>query len=210
VYDTDQEQIEAIKSWWSANANWVIASVLVFIFAFVGWNWYQADQINHKEEASKLYDRLLVNISSPDGDLDDRASMISALKSDYSDLGYAVMAALFEAKDLVEAQDYDAALVALNWSADNADESLQAVISYRKALVQFELGQNDAALASLNAIAGDGHQALSFELKGDVLLAQGDESGARDAYQSALDFSADQGINNPYLEVKLNDLAVAE
>lgn len=210
MYDTDQEQIEAIKSWWSANANWVIASVLVFIFAFVGWNWYQSDQINHKEDASKLYDRLLVNISSPDGDLDDRTSMISALKSDYTDLGYAVMASLFEAKDFVEAKDYDAALVALDWSLEHADESLQAVILYRKALVQFEMGQNDASLASLNAIAVDGHQALSFELKGDILLAQGDETGARDAYQSALDFSADQGINNPYLEVKLNDLAVAE
>ena len=210
MYDTDQEQIEAIKSWWSANANWVIASVLVFIFAFVGWNWYQADQVSHKEDASRLYDRLLINISSENANLDDRVSMISALKSDYSDLGYAVMASLFEAKDFVEAEDYDSALASLNWSLEHADESLLAVINYRKALVQFEMGKNDDALASLNAISTGGHQTLSFELKGDILLAQGDVSGARDAYQSALDFSTEQGVNSSYLQIKLNDLAEAK
>lgn len=210
MYDTDQEQIEAIKAWWSANANWVIASVLVFIFAFAGWNWYQVDQQNHKEDASRLYDRLLVNVSAPEADLDDRASMISALKSEYSDLGYAVMAALFEAKDLVEAKEYDSALNSLNWAFDHADTSLQGVILYRKALVQFAKGELDAALSSLDSISGEGHQAVSFELKGDIYLAQGNESAARDAYQSAVDFSEEQGINNPYLVVKLNDLAVAK
>ena len=101
-------------------------------------------------------------------------------------------------------------MASLNWALEHADESLYAVINYRKALVQFEQGQHDDALASLNAIKTGGHQALSFELKGDILLAQGDASGARDAYQSALDFSAEQGINNPYLQVKLNDLAEAK
>ncbi|MBU2862959.1 tetratricopeptide repeat protein [Reinekea forsetii] len=210
MYDTDQEQIEAIKAWWSANANWVIASVLVFIFAFAGWNWYQVDQLNHKEEASRLYDRLLVNVSATEADLDERASMISALKTDYADLGYAVMAALFEAKDSVEAKEYSAALSSLEFAYDHADESLHGVILYRKALVQFGMGELDAALATLDAITGEGHQALTFELKGDIYLAQGNESAARDAYQSAVDLSSDQGINNPYLAVKLNDLAVAE
>ena len=48
------------------------------------------------------------------------------------------------------------------------------------------------------------------ELKGDILLAQGKIDEARAAYQAAVDLSADQGINNPYLKIKLDDLAVAE
>ena len=99
---------------------------------------------------------------------------------------------------------------ALDWAAKNAEAELLTVILYRKAVVQYALDDLDGALTSLNAMSGTGHQTLSFELKGDILLAQGKPDEARKAYKAALDLSSEQDINNPYLQLKLDDLAVAE
>jgi predicted negative regulator of RcsB-dependent stress response len=44
-------------------------------------------------------------------------------------------------------------------------------------------------------------------VKGDILLAQGDNSAARDAYASAKDVAAGQGANTALLDLKLDNLA---
>ena len=210
MYETDQEQIEAMKKWWNQNGNWVIGGVLIFILAFVGWYMYQNSAQQHRLEASTAYKSLMVTISSETPDSEERASLTQLLKSDYADVGYSVLAALLEAKRAVEADDFEAALVELNWAQENADNSLQTVILYRTALVQYSLDQLDNALTTLNEIEGEGHQALTFELKGDILVEQGKKDEARQAFQTAFDRSGNQGINNPYLKIKLDDLAVAE
>jgi len=210
VYETDQEQIEAMKGWWSQNGNWVIGGFIVFLAAFIGYHWYIASAEKHRFEASATYDQLLVNVTSESPDLEQQKSLTNLLKSDYADLGYGAMAALIEAKTAVDAQDYAAALAQLEWAEKNSDASLRSVILYRKAQVQYAMNKLDAALTTLNAIKGEGHQAVSYELKGDILLEQGKRDEARAAYQQALDMSADQSVNNPFLKIKLDDLAVAE
>jgi predicted negative regulator of RcsB-dependent stress response len=210
VYETDQEQIEAIKNWWNQNGNWVIGGFIVFIMSYVGYHWYQNSAEQHRFEASATYDELLLTITAESEDAQRRASLVSLLKDDYSDLGYATMAALIEAKAAVEADDLEKALTELDWALNNADKSLKTVILYRKAQVQYGLDRLDAALTTLASIEGEGHEAVTYELKGDILVEQGKKDEAREAFQIALDKSADQSINNPYLKVKLDDLAVAE
>ena len=210
MYDTDQEQIEAIKSWWGQNGNWVIGGFILFLAVYIGYHWYQGASEQHRHDASATYEQLLLNLTGETANSEERATLSGLLKSDYADLGYGTMAALIEAKAAVDAGDLDAALVELNWAESNADESLMAVVLYRKALVQYAQDDLDNALTTLNKIQGEGHQALTFELKGDILLEQGKKDDARKAYQAAVDLSADQSINNPYLKIKLDDLAVAE
>lgn len=210
MYETDQEQIEAIKNWWNENANWVIGGFLAFILSFAGWTWFQNSQQAQRVEASRLYDQLILNVSNSAADLEQRAEMIEQLKSGYSGMGYAVMAALIEAKDAVEVNDYAAAMSALQWAEDNADDTLLPVIKYRQALVLYAQNELDAAIVALDSIQSEGHQALTMELKGDILLEQGNVDAAREAYQAAVDASAEQGINSPFLTIKLNDLAQAE
>jgi predicted negative regulator of RcsB-dependent stress response len=210
VYETDQEQIEAMKSWWGQNGNWVIGGVILFLAAYIGFHWYQNAAEQHRYDASETYEQLLLNITDESASSEERATLSNLLKNDYADLGYGAMAALIEAKAAVDAGDLDTALTELTWAENNADESLMAIVLYRKALVQYANEDLDAALTTLNKIEGDGHQALSFELKGDILLEQGKKDDARKAYQAAVDLSADQSINNPYLKIKLDDLAVAE
>lgn len=210
MYETDQEQIEAIKNWWNQNGNWVIGGFFVFILSFVGWSWFQSSQEAHRVEASRIYDQLLTIVASDAANSAERAELINTLKSDYSKLGYAVMAALIEAKDAVEVSDYSAALTALQWAEANADKSMLPVIKYRKALVLYANDELDRALSELEGIKSEGHQALTYELKGDILLEQGKVDAAREAFQTAVDASSEQGIDSPFLTIKLNDLAKAE
>jgi len=210
VYETDQEQIEAIKGWWSQNGNWVIGGCLAFIVSYIGLYFYQSSAQTHRVDGSQAYEQLLVNLTSETPDSEALDAQIDLLKSEYKDLGYGLMAALLEAKVAVDAGNLEGALPALEWAAKNAEPALLAVILYRKAMVQYGLNDLDAALTSLNAIRGDGHQTLTFELKGDILLDQGKPDEANSAYQAALDLSGDEGIDNPYLQMKLDDLAVAE
>ena len=210
MYETDQEQIEAIKGWWNQNGNWVIGGCLVFIVSYIGLYLYQSSAQEHRIDGSQAYEQLLVNLTSETPDSEALDAQIGLLKGEYSDLGYGVMAALLEAKVAVDAGNFESALPALDWAAKNAEPALLTVILYRKAMVQYALNDLDAALTSLNAIRGDGHQTLTFELKGDILLDQGKPDEARSAYKAALDLSGDEGMDNPYLQIKLDDLAVAE
>jgi len=210
VYETDQEQIEAMKGWWNQNGNWVIGGFLVFILTFVGYHWYQSATQNHRLEASAIYEELLVNITAEVVDTEQQADLVHTLKQDYSDLGYATFASLLHAKSAVESEDYEAALTELQWAEENSANELKSVIRYRIALVNYQVGELDIALAKLDAIEGEGHEAVTFELRGDVLLEQGNKADARIAYQTAVNASEEQGIDNPYLKIKLDDLAVAE
>ncbi|WP_187265414.1 YfgM family protein [Reinekea thalattae] len=209
MYDTDQEQIEALQTWWSKYGNWVIAAFIIFIAAYVGVQLYQNARENHRIEASVIYDELSASLADSEN-TEKQQELIDALKRDYSDLGYGAMAALIAAKIDVDAGDFEAALSELDWARKNSDDELLALVQYRKAQVEFQLGELDAALSTLAAIEGTGHEAVTFELKGDVLFEQGDIEAARQAYQTAYELSSEQSINNPYLKIKLDDLAVAE
>ncbi|TCS42006.1 YfgM family protein [Reinekea marinisedimentorum] len=210
MYDTDQEQIEALQKWWSKNGNWVVGGFIIFIAAYVGVQLYQNSTENHRLEASAIYEELSESLASGAQADEKHQQLIDELKDDYADLGYGIMAALLEAKISVEEGDLDSALTELDWALDNADKTLTPVILYRKAQVLYALDELDDALTALNAIEGEGHQAVSYELKGDILLEQGKVEDARAAYQTASDLAESQSINNPYLKIKLDDLAVAE
>jgi predicted negative regulator of RcsB-dependent stress response len=206
VYETDQEQIEAIKSWWNQNGNWVIGGFIAFILAYSGYYVYESSVREHKLAGSAIYDELM---GLEDSDTETRQTLIAQLKNDYDDLTYSVLASMDEAKGAVEADDLDSALTELSWAEKHADSTLLPVVQYRKAQVLYGKNELDKALSVLSAIKGDGHQALTLELKGDVLLAQGKLDEARTAYQQAFDSSTKQNINNPYLKMKVDDLAQA-
>lgn len=206
MYDTEQEQIEAIKNWWSANGNYVIGAVLAALIGYFGWNYYQGATEARQAEASMVYDNLLEMVQSGDGSAQERSDLIETLKTEYSDTTYAVYGALQAAKNAVEEDDLSAALTELEWALDQADDSLRPVVQVRIARVQFADGQPDAALATLEGVGTEGYEVVVNELKGDVLASQGDVEAARSAYQTAFEQSQEQGINSPYLKMKLDEL----
>lgn len=210
MYETDQEQIEALKGWWVQYGNWVISGVIVFFAAYVGVNWYQHSTQQHRIAGSQVYEELLAVLVNETLDSVSRQALTSQLKTDFDDLGYGVLGALFEAKAAVEAEDYDAALAELNWAEEHADDELMNVVLFRTAQVHYQINQLDKAISTLRRMTGEGHQAVSQELMGDIFLELGRKEDAREAYLTALNLAEAQGINNPYLKIKSDQLAAVE
>ena len=60
VYKTEEEQVEAIKKWWSENGKSIIAGIIIGIAAIFGWRGYENHTAMQAKAASMLYEQLLV------------------------------------------------------------------------------------------------------------------------------------------------------
>lgn len=207
MYDTEQEQIEAIKRWWATYGNGVIGGILVALIAYFGWLYYSNSVEAKQEAASGMYITLMELVDDPSSDAGERLALAQTLKSDYSGTTYAVYAALQAAKERVEQGDLAAAEEELSWAVDNSDELLQPVAKVRLARVQFARDNGSAALSTLDSIETEGYDLVVNELRGDIHSAEGDADAAREAYRLAYEQAQQQGVESPYLKMKLDELA---
>lgn len=206
-YETEEQQVEAIKKWWVENGRSVILGVAIGAAAIFGWQGWGKYQLKKSEAASDQFTAALDALQ----DEEDAVKLAETLKSDHSGSVYAVMASLIAARDLVQADDLDAATEQLRWAMDNADQAdLKVIAQMRLARVMGAQGNVDDALALLPATVPETYTAAMDEIKGDLLFAKGDVDGAREAYQKALDNSQHGVADRNALSMKLNDLAVAE
>ena len=207
---TEEEQVEAIKRWWNENGKSLLAGIAIAILGVVGWNYYQDQQRQTAETASAYFQRLLGNASaSPLGEAERAAITHDAnmLKDQFSGGAYAEYAALMLAKLAVEKNDLEQAESELRWLLSNSPDSpLVALTNIRLAQVLQGQGKLSEALV-LAQDSDDEWQSRRLEVKGDILLAQGNNSAARDAYASAKDVAAGQGANTALLDLKLDNLA---
>lgn len=200
AYETEEQQVEAIKSWWKENGKAVVVGGVVGIGAILGWKYYQSAQVEAKDVASMSYEKTLTALQASGAEA---AESTQAFISANASSEYAVLAALQLAKVQVEAGQLDAALEQLNWIASNSkDESLIATAQVRAARIQAEQAQFDVALATLAGVKPASWAARVAELKGDIALRQGDVATARSAYTEALQAGMNQAV-----QMKLDDLA---
>lgn len=214
-FRTDEESIELIKSWWKENGTFLIVGVGVVIAAVLGYQAWQRYQGEQSQLASQRFttfsEALRPGSAVPDAT---RALLLTQLKDEHGGTGYGPLAALLEAKRLVERSEFDAASKELQWVIDTADvPSIVEVARIRLARVLAAKGDVDAALRELDGVAGPGGGdapkgaalALLEEVRGDLLLAKGDRAGAHAAYVRAI--AADKENPDPVLTVKRDDVA---
>lgn len=207
---TEEEQIEAFKAWWKKNGTSLVIAVVVGVAGYFGFQAWQKSQAEHLTEASVLFQ----SMSEAALDLTDPNNVKSAsfiadqLISDFDDTGYATFAHLYKAKMSVVAEDYPAALSALEAAKESTkDEPFKAVADLRAAQVLLAMGETDKALAQLDMVELPEFVGQKYEIKGDILVAQGNKSEARIAYQTASDALANSQVPTPLLTIKLQDLA---
>ena len=214
MYDTDEEQVEALKKWWQANGNTVITAVIIFLVAYFGLTFYRSSVQQAEEAAGSVYQQVL-DVATAAGDLSDEnrgqaSELIAQLKSDHEKSIYAQYGALYAAKFAAESGDLDQAVAELQWALDRKpDANLEKIIRLRMARVIFAQGEAEDALKAIEGVEPGEHLASYEEFKGDVYLAQGNQDQARTAYAAAMDAAKEKNLNRPVLEMKLNDLAVA-
>jgi predicted negative regulator of RcsB-dependent stress response len=206
-YETEEQQVEAIKKWWKANGNTLIISAVVGLAGLWGWRFYNKSVISAQETTSQAYTDMLLQFEAQDGEKG--LESISAFAADNADNSYGVLASLLLAKEAVAQKNYELAKTQLvQLQTQNSYEPLNAVINLRLARVQAELGEYEAALTTLALITEKRFLAKAYQVKGAVYLQQGDQEKARSAFQDAINVS--QGHIDSVLQLQFDDLALPE
>ena len=204
VYNSEQEQVDALKAWWDKNGRDALIGLVVLLAGVLGYQQWDAHQKGVAEAASTHYQKMLDMMAG------DRAAATEAgraLIANYPDSIYAVLSSMALAKMAVEDKDLDAAAAHLRSAMEKSDQAeIASIARLRLARVEFALGKADAALATL---AGGEKGAAFDELRGDILLSQGKKAEAREAYIAALAGFSDTPDKGELVQMKLDDLAVA-
>lgn len=205
VYNSEQDQVEAIKAWWDKNGKLVIVGIIALLVGVFGWRNWQDRQLQSAEAASVAYYQMQENA---DRDPVMAAEIGRHIVGEFSSTVYAPMASMMLARLAVEEGDLASAEAHLQTviSQQRRLPELQSLARLRLAQVLHAQGRNDEALQQLQAEAGT-LQAAFDELRGDILLAQGELGQARAAYASALTGFVTQAERRSMVEMKLNDLA---
>lgn len=203
-YETEEQQVEAIKKWWSDNYIMVIVLAVVGLGSiFVIQQWKQS-QLLKAQTASMEYDHIL-QVAAKEKD-EPITQQVETMLTDYSDYPYATLSAMLAAKKLMEAGQLAEAEDKYQWVIKNSKaQSLQHISRINLATLMSVQGKNEAALKLLDVEQGS-FKASYLEVKGDILVILNRVDEAKAAYDQALQAYAAIGANAQILKVKRNDL----
>lgn len=200
----EQDQLDALKTWWKTYGNMISTAVVIVAVVFSGykaWEFYQRQQ---SLQASAKYDAL-THLS--ESDLKQIKAISGELMDKYASTPYAARAAIAAAKANYTAKDTKSAKAQLEWAVAHAKEdAVRAVALLQLAALQVSDKEYDLALKTLAEKHDPAFDGLFADLKGDVLLAKGNKPEAKLAYQDALTKLDAQGRYHRYTEYKLEAL----
>ena len=203
-YESEKEQVEAIKKWWKANGKSIIVGAVLGVVLVLGGRWWLANQDKQAELASEQYDEVVQEIKK--GDNEAALERGGHLLEVFANSTYAALTALELAKLKVDQADLEGARYFLQWVVDHSSEAqFKDVARLRLGRVLAAKGDNAGALQVVNAVDVKTFAFPAQELKGDILLAQGDREGARAAYSAAAD-AIPQGGDQSRIEMKLAEV----
>lgn len=204
-YETEEQQVEALKAWWAENGRAVIAGVVLGATAIGGWTLWQDRKETLAVDASDAFSRTIEAVST--NDTSTAVQLADELQEEQPKNLYSSYANLAAARVDVENDNLASAAARLKWVAANAPlDSVQLIAKVRLARVQGALGDISAGLSTLPATYPVAFAGLVEEVRGDLLVIDGKLDAARSAYQSAQD--SQFVANRDTLTMKLNELAL--
>lgn len=203
-YETEEQQVEALKKWWKENGTSLIVGLFVGVSALFGWRYYVEQDNVHAVQASDLYMQVMQSTATKNIDektIDIHNQLINA----YSDTPYAALASLALAKTEYENNKVDGAVAQLELAVKHAnDDVIKQIASLRLVRIYIEQKKYDEAMAMLNMKHAAAYDAQYEELKGDLYSARGEVAQARMAYDNAINL---QGITaGKWLKLKRQNL----
>jgi len=203
IYQTEEQQVDAIKGYWKENGNAIIAGLIIGFSGFIGFNFYKDAQLEHELLLSESYQAIM---ESSAGDAQAFTQAAEGFINENGDSSYASLTALALAKEAASHKDWAQAEKYLTTAIEKSiDAGITGIATVRLARVQVQLEKIEQALATLSKPLPASFKVSVEEIKGDAYLQQNNKNMARSAYQAALD--ADTDGSNPMLQMKLNDLA---
>jgi predicted negative regulator of RcsB-dependent stress response len=207
IYDSEEEQLEALKAWWKENGTSTIAGVVVGIALVAGWNYWHSHRQEKMAEASATYSQLVKSIEA--GNQGAVEPLSKRLREEYGDTTYAAYEGLQQAKLKVQKGDLAGAKALLQEVAAHPNKELSHIARIRLVRLMLAAGEHEEGLRLINEVdpaAKSGFSASYDELAGDLYVAMDRLDEARTAYQSALN----SGAQSPLLKIKIDDLTAGE
>lgn len=206
IYMTEDEQLEAMKTWWKRYNGIVIVAVSVVMLTISGfryWTWHEAKVT---QLASNTYEQLMLAFSNQDNK--GVSGYAKLLLTDYNQTVYADAARLTLAKRFVAREKYAQAREELSYVALHSKmPALKQVAKIRLARLLAADKSYDSALSELKDITDLAYLPVINELKGDIYAATGRYRQAGEFYREAITAVQEKGMGNLFLEMKTNELA---
>lgn len=202
-YETEEEQVEALKNWWKQNGLAVIGGAVLGISALLGWRGWNTYQENQATEASEIF--AVVQEAANKNDANALQQQAGTLRDKYASTPYAALAVLHQAKNQAEQGDSAAAEESLRWVLKNGkQDTVQNVARIRLARLLLADNKVEEAQAMINSGMTDAYKSLVSEIRGDIFVAKGEVDKAKEAYDEAMLSASGGGIE--YLQLKRSDL----
>jgi len=213
-YESDEEQIEALKRWWAENGNSLIIGIVIILVVLFGSRQWQSAQIEKAETASDLYESMLPPVALFQSESLDETGMAAlessynALRNEHADTIYTRYGALLMAGVYAGQENYDQAAAELNWVLENpelgfmqsAEEELYLTARLRLARIKLAQGEPQQALDLVTSVDPLELGAGFAEVQGDAYSQLGQVEQSRSAYQRALNFAPE---NAGLIELKM-------
>jgi predicted negative regulator of RcsB-dependent stress response len=213
----DQDnQLEALKSWWEENGRATIVGVVVALALVFGWQGWSRHQESRAEQAALAFQELLEADQAAARNPRQRETarhLAQELRDEYRRMVYGQFGALYQAKYAAQEQDWQTAEEALRWILEQRpDAVMEQQVRVRLGRVLLGQGRHNEAREVLVAADTGAFAAQVAELRGDIYHAQGRNEQALAAYQQARQALTElgQGNANPLLELKIRDLQPAQ
>jgi predicted negative regulator of RcsB-dependent stress response len=207
IYDSEEEQLEAVKGWWRENGTSTLVGVAVGIVLIAGWNYWRLHQQEKTSEASNIYSQLVKSVQADNPGAVEPLS--KRLQAEFGDTSYAAYAGLQQAKLKVQKGDLAGAKAVLREVIGQSNKELSHIARLRLVRLMMATGEYEQGLQLINEVdpaVKAGFSASYDELAGDLYVAMDRIDEARTAYQNALS----SGDQSPLLKIKLDDLTVPE
>jgi predicted negative regulator of RcsB-dependent stress response len=206
-YRTDEEQVEHLKKWWDENGKSIIGGIALGLIAIFGWRGWQDHLVEQGENASELYEQMATDIREEKGKDTEIEAIADQLHQDYKSTPYSTFSSLLQARKAVEKDDIHSAKLHLQRVLDNTNnDEFRHIARLRLSRLLLTEGDKDAALSLLEKVDPGKFASSYHELRGDILLQQGDSIAARDAYTQALATQNSIRGNQSVVQMKLDDL----
>jgi predicted negative regulator of RcsB-dependent stress response len=201
----EQEQVDALKTWWKDNGKWLVMVVIVALLGYAGMQFWKSHQAQQAGEASKLYAEVeRQTLSNDPKRINDAAA---ALVDRFGSSAYAPRAQLLAVQTNLQVKDIARAKTQLQWVVEHAKEQgLQDTARLKLASILLDEKSYDDALKLLNAAHPEAFTGLYADLKGDVLSAQGKSEEAKAAYKQALEKIDAKSSYRNLVQLKLDGL----
>ncbi|WP_373019005.1 YfgM family protein [Thiomicrorhabdus sp.] len=209
-YETEEEQVEAIKTWWKKNGTTLLSGLLVVAVAFSGWRYWDQKKTAEASNASATFEVLQMNLQQ--GTFGEVSRDALKLIQEQPESPYAAAAALMVAKYDFEKGEFDEAKQQLEWvRVNSSDDSLQRIATIRLARMLADNKSFSDAKAMLDGVKTEAllpsERGTYDYTSGLIALSQADIDAARDAFKRVVENAEASKSLKGIAQIQLDDLS---